>query len=366
MDAFKVVDGCLGMLIDTTPRSEPAVYAFDLDGTLIKPKSGRKFPKDLDDWMSLDGADTYVKRLNLLGQNHPLVIFTNQASCKDDASLQKFYEKKIVHVLEHIHVPVSVMIAGGYSHYRKPKPRMWDVYCAEMGFDRKDTPVMYVGDAAGRPGDFSDSDYAFAININAKFDVPEHFFFGEAPKSAPQLTMDPTKWLNIPKSKSPKYTSKAMRQTVLMHGPPGSGKSTWVRQHIPIEWAVISQDVLKTKARCLKAVRAALEDGKSVVVDNTFPDKKSREEYINIAKEYGASIDCVAMNMSRELASHLNAMRSDHPSHAKSRVPPIAEHMFSSKQVLPTTSEGFANVYSVNFEFDEKVTPLDLFVARHH
>lgn len=46
------------------------------------------------------------------------------------------------------------------------------------------------------------------------------------------------------------------------------------------------QDTLKTKARCLKAAKAALQAGRSVVVDATNRDVKTRKAWVQLAEEH--------------------------------------------------------------------------------
>lgn len=363
--SMEVIDGACGAVIASTDGLlDSPIVAFDLDHTLIRTKSGRRFPKDLDDWEWMDGVKS---KLNEVGSRHPVVIFTNQSSLKCGEDILRFYKGKVANILAELDVPVSAMIAGGYSIYRKPKRGMWDLYCEKIGMDPRTTTCLYVGDAAGRPHDFADTDYAFARNIDAAFQTPEKYFYGDDTSGGkPTLTINPSDWMKAAHAKKrPRFRPGFLRHMVLMQGPPGSGKSTWVRKHIPLDWAVVSRDVLHTKPKCFKAVRAALEAGKSVVVDNTFPSIEARAEYVEIAREYGVPVDCVVMDVTREQAEHLNAMRSEHPTHAKPRVPPIGERMFYSKQVTPTQAEGFANVYLYGFEYDPEITPPDLFAARH-
>ena len=51
------------------------IAAFDLDYTLICPKSGRRFPKDQDDWkLMFSNISNKLKKLN----GYSIVVFTNQ------------------------------------------------------------------------------------------------------------------------------------------------------------------------------------------------------------------------------------------------------------------------------------------------
>jgi len=51
-------------------------------------------------------------------------------------------------------------------------PGMFDLFCELNGSADKNS-LIYVGDAAGRPTYFGDSDLRFASNIEAAFRTPE-------------------------------------------------------------------------------------------------------------------------------------------------------------------------------------------------
>ena len=56
--------------------------------------------------------------------------------------------------------------------YRKPNIGMWETLSKMIDIKS----AFYIGDAAGRKGDFSDSDLKFAENIEIQFYVPEEIF----------------------------------------------------------------------------------------------------------------------------------------------------------------------------------------------
>jgi len=70
---------------------------------------------------------------------------------------------------------------------------------------------------------------------------------------------------------------------VIFVGPPGSGKSTFYRNYLK-DYVHVNNDTLKTKEKCQKVANDALVSGKSVVIDNTNPEKGTRKNYIDIAK----------------------------------------------------------------------------------
>lgn len=152
-----------------------------------------------------------------------------------------------------------------------------------------------------------------------------------------------------------------------MCGPPGSGKSTWVRRNIPDTYTRVSQDVLKTKAKCHRAVKEALARGKRVVVDNTLPDRERRAEYVVLAQAAGVKVRCVWLAIERGMAEHLNAMREDHPEAGvrKPRVAPVGVTMYWSKFVEPALDEGFSEVVEVGWSYDPEETPKELMERWH-
>lgn len=153
------------------------IAGFDLDGTIVKPHR-TKFPRTIDDNMLLPNRIEILKQL--IARGDTLVIFTNQKSRDDKKRL--FNYQRVNHaltlLLEH-GIPLICLMATGDDEYRKPNIGMWKIL-------NKMLPVktfFYCGDAAGRPGDFSDSDMKFAENIRiesgdigGKFYTPEEIF----------------------------------------------------------------------------------------------------------------------------------------------------------------------------------------------
>ena len=95
-----------------------------------------------------------------------------------------------------------------------------------------------------------------------------------------------------------------------MVGRPASGKSTFVRRHlVPANYVHVNQDTLKTRDKCVKVAKEAIESGKSVVIDNTNPEKSTRKLYLDMAKKKGISARCYVLQTDIELAHHLNFYR---------------------------------------------------------
>ncbi|CCH44678.1 putative polynucleotide phosphatase/kinase [Wickerhamomyces ciferrii] len=173
-----------------------SIVAFDLDGTLINTKSGSKFARSSTDWRWFN--QSVISKLKSIKNNSPIVIFTNQGGvvAKQTSKSYQNFVGRIQSILEslksegidisRIWVYASPKKAAGYKgdsvksfeEMRKPQRGMFDNFIKDFGGEDKILikDSIYVGDAAGRSNDFSDSDLKFAENINLNFKVPEDYF----------------------------------------------------------------------------------------------------------------------------------------------------------------------------------------------
>ncbi|DBA94786.1 TPA: hypothetical protein ACH3X1_002331 [Trebouxia sp. C0004] len=95
---------------------------------------------------------------------------------------------RVTNMLAEAGVPAQILLATGTDQYRKPEKGMWE-YFVEHGNEGKEPDheeSFYVGDAAGRLGDFADSDKQFAAAVGISFKLPEDIFGeGVIKKAAP-------------------------------------------------------------------------------------------------------------------------------------------------------------------------------------
>ncbi|XP_071569527.1 bifunctional polynucleotide phosphatase/kinase-like [Temnothorax nylanderi] len=73
-----------------------------------------------------------------------------------------------------------------------------------------------------------------------------------------------------------------------MVGSPDSGKSHFAKNYLK-EYGYVNRDTLGSWQKCIAAVQQYLNQGKSIVIDNTNPDPASRKRYIEIAKKRNVS-----------------------------------------------------------------------------
>jgi len=301
---------------------------------------------------------------------------------------------KIESVLEKLGLTdkVTIMVSKSKkgNDYRKPHLGMWRYLSDHLSSSDAipDTNVsVYVGDAAGRPKrkstkkDFSCTDYKFALNVGhgITFMTPEQCFYNSkepydcVSELNCNLGFQPKKhwkaFVNRPIEIIPEAIEEVLmspsfltQEMIVIVGSPASGKSSFVNQFLlkdnkkfkkPIEYVHVNQDKLKTKSKCINVTKQNLNNGKSVVIDNTNRDVKTRGEYIAIAKEAGVFCRCIWFVTTKEESFHLNAFRNvageASGDEEKRTVPAVAIHGFYKNLVPPCKSEGFEDVVQIPF-----------------
>lgn len=252
------------------------------------------------------------------------------------------------------------------DRYRKPRPGMWEECLSNLGLDAEEVDLdssYLVGDAAGREGDFSDTDRNWALNIGLGFNTPEEFFQGQAPR-AMSHKFNPSKYTATAEATSttgktitPFIKSTAEKEVVLFVGCPGAGKSTFYWRYLePLGYERINQDVLKTKPKCFVAGRRLLSEGKSIAIDSTNPDLDTRAAWVAVAKEHEAPIRCIYFTSPEELCIHNAAVRAFggeivNPE-MRDMLPGIAFKMYKARFKKPEKKEGFLDVVEVDFTWE--------------
>ena len=143
---------------------------FDLDSTIIRPAKG-KFPKTSYDIILLPNRIQILT--NLQNNGWTIVIVTNQkVATRYTLKFRLEYLNYMINLLESHDIHPIVLASLADDQYRKPNIGMW----THLIKDSLVYSAFYVGDAAGRPNDFSDSDKEFAANLGIKFYTPEEIF----------------------------------------------------------------------------------------------------------------------------------------------------------------------------------------------
>lgn len=240
------------------------IFGTDLDWTLVRTKhpiasKNGLFQRDSDDWALL--PDRINKLKSYYKDGYTIVIFTNQGYSGKKLLTALDRIKNILTKLNENGINPWIFTATGHDQYRKPETGMWKELINNIDVDIDKS--FYVGDAGGRPQDFSDSDIKFAENIGLKFYLPEEIF------------------------KNPKIDISDTQAMFIFVGMSGAGKTSFYNQYLKDKgWIHANQDTLKTAAKVLTTVKDALDKGKSVAVDATNPTIEKRAQYIDLAIEY--------------------------------------------------------------------------------
>ncbi|KAI8443783.1 polynucleotide kinase 3 phosphatase-domain-containing protein [Phakopsora pachyrhizi] len=322
------------------PKPTSKIAAFDIDGTLIKVKSGKKFPTDSEDW-KLYNSNVPKRLKELYSENHTIILLSNQ-NFKSQKVANDFKEK-LKQLARVFNVPFRVFAAREKDHFRKPLTGMWDYFIKHLNDNVSPdlNHCFFVGDAAGRPAkdgtakDWTDTDRKLALNIGLTFFTPEEFFDG-----APQRT---------------DFILSGFSPLDHNHkGPPGVGKTRCFTKHFaPRGYVHVNQDTLKSNDKCLSKVMESIKSDQSCVVDNTNRSKSTRSAYIAIAKENGCRIRCIFFDSTLELARHNNIYRANYcKDENRQLLPQIAFDSYFKNFESPMIDEGFDEIKNLRFVFE--------------
>jgi bifunctional polynucleotide phosphatase/kinase len=275
--------------------SNTMIAGFDFDGTLVRPKEGRTFPKNVADWQWKRPSVPHRIR-ELAASGWRIVIITDQT--------KGWKEDMIADVVTALGVPVEVVV-----HRKTKKPDTSQVVARGL------VPTFYVGDAAGRAGDWSDCDLRFAEALGIPFHAVEDYF------PAP-----------VPIVRSLEPAAGATREVVIMVGYPASGKSTLARSLVERGgYYRVDGDVFSTPAAMVREARK--HPAEAIIFDSTGGTVARRGAFIEWAKSEGRPIRIVWVTTDIDTAMDWNATRA-------AAVPPIAFYTFRKRFEPPTEAEG--------------------------
>lgn len=275
------------------------IAGFDLDYTLIKPKSGKKFPIDHSDWVWLY-PEVKEKLINI-SKDYQIVIFSNQLGISKNKTSKEELEEKFKQIEKDINIPLIFLIADNDDKYRKPRIGSWK-YIIKKGGIKEGS--FYVGDAAGRYNDFNDTDRKFANNIRIPFYTPEYYFLKqkELPMSYKGYQLDNNfyqKYLMLPGYK---------KSIIIISGLPASGKSYLSNKIVEkLNYSYVSKDSDKSKFDI--NLKKHLNEGNNLIVEGLFYSDQQRQKIIKLANQYDYKKILIKVTTDLDLCYHLNYYR---------------------------------------------------------
>ena len=154
------------------------VLFIDLDSTLIKNISGKTFPEDITDFrIQLPVLDKIIEKIPNLTY---FFIVTNQGgigkfTTEDDFQTKLFCIERFCDMYFRDRTKIYYCSDSNYCasldkdcYARKPNPGMLEALANDYGVKSKEECIM-IGDASGKPGDFSDSDKKCAENFGIDY-----------------------------------------------------------------------------------------------------------------------------------------------------------------------------------------------------
>lgn len=149
----------------------------DLDSTLIETKSGKTFPINILDFKPIWKVWKYLKA-NLENGDYFFIV-SNQGGISKGLVGAVYFSSKIDYICNAIkeYLRLNVVVDNIFctsdnpnDNMRKPNTGMFEKILKKYDLESvsKDNMIM-IGDASGRPGDFSDSDLRAAENFGIKY-----------------------------------------------------------------------------------------------------------------------------------------------------------------------------------------------------
>ena len=140
-------------------------------------------------------------------------------------------------------------------------------------------------------------------------------------------------------------------ELIIFVGLQASGKSAFFHARFAATHIHVSKDLFRNNKnrnrRQAQLIQEALQEGKSVVVDNTNPTAEERQPLIELGRRYGAKIVGYYFESEVRRCLERNRQRT-----GKARVPDVAIYATAKKLVRPSYSEGFDELFYVRIPGD--------------
>lgn len=149
---------------------------------------------------------------------------------------------------------------------------------------------------------------------------------------------------------------------IMICGAPASGKTSLTENYIKDGYVNLNRDTEGgTMRSLLPKMESLLKDNKNIVLDNLFVNIESRKPFIDLAKKYGAEINCLLLDTSIEdsqfnVVSRAIKLTGKFPTpelikKAKHTniFPPLVLFKYKKEFQKPSLEEGFSKVETISF-----------------
>jgi len=337
------------IIVDYFDKSKKYIgfACFDLDHTLIKPKSGKVFPIDKNDWILMDNIKDTLTQFN--NKDWIIIVFTNQSSIDKKISKMDFIYK-LDTISNSLSVNIKFIVSTQNDYYRKPQSGMWDII--ENEFSYFDTSIKFYSGDAYHPDNkkLNASDYKFAYNKNIPFLLPEILFNGsfEINHINKIIKKDRLKISTYELYKFIPETDEVYNKNVellnefiknyhylfIISGP-STGKTSFCKKYLS-NYIRLSKDDYKTVTEYKKSILKNINN--KLIFDNTNTNYKSRKIITDILINSGIEIDKIGYiirEVPKEISLYLNKYRSFITKGKIEVIPDVAIHSYYKNVEYP-------------------------------